>query len=177
MNPPTNVSVLKVQAKGKAATVLGYFLAIPFLLSAATSLIAGGVAMGFFPFLIGLYGISSIRRGARIKKLVQRFKQYVYFMSVYNTVKIDELAAKAGQTPEFVRKDLQEMINKKLFCNATISVSDNEIVIAGRAAPAPAQTAASSNEMVQFVCEACGARGIMTRGTQIICEYCDSLIT
>ena len=78
---------------------------------------------------------------------------------------IDNIAS-ATQIPyEIVKKDLQEMINKKYFTHAYINESTRELIVKQYTVPAATIT-----------CSCCGANNLVV-GNIGECEYCGSKLT
>jgi len=171
MQLPRNKAVVtKSIVLGKIASVFGYAIAGIFLLFAIAMISEDIFGTIFFAVMMAP-GILLIILGTRIKGRVKRFKHYVNLISFLGITSIEELAAKTGKPFLFVRKDLQIMINKKFFSYAEINVFTNEINI-GRGTVPPQQAGSA----VEHLCNSCGAKAIAPVGTQVICEYCGSLV-
>ena len=144
--------------------------------------------------------VSSIVKGTQIKRRVDRFKQYVSLISREKINSIDQIAVATNQSADFVRKDLQKMIDKRFFANAFIDTATNNIIIVGgqtapetstnteytappsasvqnlaRTAPVLSQNVVQAT-MEAVDCSGCGASATKLKGTQSSCEYCGSLI-
>jgi predicted PurR-regulated permease PerM len=134
-------------------------------------------------FLLIAFGIFLIFKGYQIKQRIKRFKQYVSLISTKNMTSLENIAASTSQSLDFVKKDLQKMIDKKFFANAAIDVAANEVVIGGKttsaatsvSAPQQTQTAAQS-KLEKFTCSGCGASGTKPKGALSNCDYCGSTV-
>jgi len=167
-------AVVESGIRGLILIIVGLIIVVLFLFVAIEFSGEGEIPEMAISFILMIPGILLIRRGIRNKLRVRRFKQYVNFISVLSITSIDELAAKMGKSSQFVNKDLQTMINKGFFCNAKIDPFANEIIIGSGIVTHEDEI--SLDVAVELSCEACGARVIVAKGRQIICEYCGSLI-
>lgn len=164
---------------GKAASLIGYTGSFLFLVGAIASFSEAQMTGFIYSLILMLLFVLSAVKGARIKRRIKRFKRYVFLISSRHMTSLAELAAGTSQSVDFVRKDLQKMIDKKFFTNAVIDMSADEIIIAGRAAsvPPPGPVPASAqSEPETFTCKGCGASGIKEKGQPGICEYCGSAV-
>ncbi|MBR6322547.1 MAG: 5-bromo-4-chloroindolyl phosphate hydrolysis family protein [Lachnospiraceae bacterium] len=64
-------------------------------------LIAGGLTLGLF--------------GLRKNKKIQRFREYVAALENRTWIEVPSLAAKTGRSPKYVKSDLEDMIDERLF--------------------------------------------------------------
>lgn len=131
----------------------------------------------FFIFLIIVFLLAppvlAILKGTQIKKRQKRFKTYAYLISTQQMTAIENLAASTGKSVDFVRNDLQKMISKRFFANATIDMAANEIIIGDQAAKKAAQPQV---EMESYVCPVCDAPGEKSKGQSANCDYCGSSV-
>jgi len=169
--------VEKSTTSGKISTVSGYFLAISGLIVLIsgyeddTELLLGSVA-----FVI--VGVFLIWNGWRIKRKIRRFRQYVALISAQQITSIGGLAAATSQRPEFVRRDLQMLIDKHFFVNAVINDATNSIVIVEMTTPAmnPQENAPASPIEKPIMCNSCGASNKKIVGQVKECEYCGTFL-
>jgi len=158
---------------GKLLSIFGYitvfitFIVIVVLVEDAVSVDEVDIALIIIFLAIAAVLITG---GIRIKRRIRRFRRYVSFISASGITSIDNIAANTGKSVSFVRNDLQKMITKKFFANATIDYVTNEIIIKGMQ-PVPVQ-AASQAKMEAFTCMGCGASGTKLRGSTGNCDYC-----
>ncbi len=138
----------------------------------------------FDPFLLYImiilimmsFGIIFIILGSKIKKMIRRFKTYVSLISIKHLTSLDLIANSTNRSVDFVRTDLQKMIDKKYFKDAYIDRDTNEIIIAHDLPAQPVQTYQFNNtiEMQSVTCAGCGAANVKPKGTASSCEYCGS---
>ena len=138
--------------------------------------------------LFGVLTIAALRKGFGNFGRIKRFRKYVSLISVQNITSIDRLAGETGKSASFVRRDLQKMIKKGFFANASISAATDEIIIGGRTSSDPHHPQDSGrdqtpdagrdtrHEIEAFTCNACGASGTKQKGVVGKCEYCDSAV-
>ncbi|MCL2392249.1 MAG: hypothetical protein FWC66_06515 [Oscillospiraceae bacterium] len=168
---------------GKIASIVGYTLgpiSLFLVIFALVDLHAVGavVALVFFLLLLAL-SVFLIIKGAQTKRRIKRFRQYISLISVHHMTSIDNIAANTSQSAAFVRSDLQQMINKKFFCNAYIDALTNEIVIGGTATNVASQASnisAPQGQLRVTTCVGCGATNSVIEGQVAKCEYCGSPI-
>lgn len=157
--------------QGKAASVLGYFLSI-FAIIGFSIEVSQEVKTGSEGFIIAIVmfiiGVLCILKGIEIKRRIKRFRKYVSLISIQNMTSIDDLAVNIQKTANFVKTDLQKMIDKKFFVHAVINIKTNQIII---------MIDPKLQEKTRgAVCEYCGARGKVTDGQINECEYCGSIL-
>ena len=175
----SKVAFVSHVAIGKIFSIIGYtlgvFSLIGFITAIADSMIDAEIVILVIIFLA--ISVFFIVKGIQIKGRIRRYKQYVSLISAKQMTIIDNLSASTGQSVDFVRKDLQIMIKKKLFANATIDMSANEIVIGGKALNETAvmQTQpVAKEELESYICPGCNAPGSKPKGSVGSCEYCGS---
>jgi hypothetical protein len=165
---------------GRVASLVGYIGGFFFLLGTVALLSTSDTSsLPVSLILLAIFGVL-IFKGSQIKRRIMRFKRYVFLISKQNITSLDSIAANTSKSVDFVRKDLQVMIRKNFFVNATIDTATNEIIIAGSTAPsasAPAQAQPNTQlEAEVFTCPGCGASGKRHKGVPGNCDYCGSLI-
>lgn len=124
---------------------------------------------------IAMIGVFLIIKGIRIKRRLARFTHYVSLMSTEQMTSIPSIASNTSRPVAFVKKDLQDMINRKFFTNASINLTTEEIVFR--------RTDATSTlyhpekvEKKTIYCPSCGAHRTKQNEKAEYCEYCGSLI-
>ena len=122
-------------------------------------------------FLIALCAVVVVI-GTRIKRRVHRFRQYVSLMSSQKLTSIGDIAARTSRSMDFVQKDLQKMISKRFFVNASIDRATNKIIVCASTLPGQG----GSTEYDVFHCSGCGAAGTKAKGMLGHCDYCGSPI-
>jgi len=171
----SNAAVIKSEISGKIVRIIGYILGAISIL-AFFGFLVGDSKVEFgtivFDFIILSIGIILVVKGFQIKKRISRFKSYIAFISGKQINSIEKIAASTLQSTEFVRHDLQKMIEKKFLTNAAIDLATNEIIIGSKDA-IQAQVV-TQYEMETYKCPSCGASGKKQKGVLIICDYCGS---
>jgi hypothetical protein len=166
---------------GKIASIIGYalgVLGVIMLLGSMQESDSEGIVITLVFLAIAVFAIV---KGSKIKRRIKRFKKYVALISGGQMTSLDNIAASTLQSVDFVRNDLQKMISKKFFANATIDLKSNEIIIGGHKTSAQTVSQGSRQngtpvETEAFNCSGCGARGIKTKGQPHSCDYCGSAV-
>lgn len=179
----SKAKVTAVTLWGKLLSIIGYVIIIFYLIgffaliTDSTEPLDGSdwtVLIVLMFIFIGV-GLLLIIPGYKIKKRLKRFRTYVAIISSEHITSIDLIALKLNQSIDFVRNDLQKMIDKKYFTNAYIDKENNEIVIAGLNFNATdAEREITNLEVVQ--CKSCGAMNTKQTGSAAQCQYCGSPI-
>lgn len=118
---------------GKIASIIGYtggVLALFIIILGITDMGSEGAvtAMIFFVFILACC-IFLIYQGIRIKKRISRFYKYISIISTNQITPLAKIAASTSQSVDFVRDDLQKMIDKRFFVRTHIDMDTDEIVI------------------------------------------------
>jgi hypothetical protein len=89
---------------------------------------------------------------------------------------LESISLSVSRPLDFVKNDMQKMIEKKFFANASINTSTNEIIIKNAAFMAQVNKLnnAAQNELEVFTCPGCGALGTKAKATMGNCDYCGS---
>jgi len=127
-------------------------------------------ALAFFLVVLVLC-LFAVVKGAQIKRRVKRFRQYVSLISLQNMTALGDIAASTSRPVVFVKRDLQKMIGKRYFVNATIDLATDTIIICPGTLPVQAPAAAPPEYEV-FQCSGCGATGKKQKGSLGYCDYC-----
>lgn len=169
---------------GKVASIIGYalggFSLIVIVMALADIQAKGAFESGIVFVIVLAICVFLIRKGMVIKRRIKRFKQYVAFISNDHMTSIINLAGATGQSSDFVKKDVEKMINKKFFVNAAIDQNSGEIVIGNKTlgtnfSNSPTQPNNSADtELV--VCKGCGATNSKLKGIPASCEYCGTAL-
>lgn len=181
----SKAKVTAVTLWGKLLSIIGYVIIIFFIIGfigviyeisdanmtgSAQNLAALIVTVLIFVSI----GVFFILQGLKIKKRLKRFRTYVRIISTERITSIDLIALKLNQSIDFVRNDLQKMIDKKYFANAYIDKENNEIVISGLSFDTSDEREITNPEVVQ--CKSCGAMNTKQMGSAAKCQYCGSSI-
>lgn len=172
----SKATVVANAALGKIASIIGWVFG-SFMFALTISFIFDGDDTAIFTLVLLAGCVFLIIKGAKIKKRIKRFKKYVYSISVENMTSLNDLAESTHQSVDYVRNDLQDMISRKFFANASIDMATNKIVVGCRNISTTFQHSAqpvSQTEYETFNCTGCGALGTKLKGTQGSCEYCGS---
>jgi len=189
----SRASIIIKNLLGTVAIILGYTISPVALFLVVMSLVYDG-ATDYTPalivFLICLaLGIFLIIKGSQIVAGVKRFRRYVGIISANHIVSIRIIASIVSRSTDFVRKDMQRMINKKYFIDAFIDYRTDDIIIgggrqydAGQAGYGGGQAGYNAGQAVYgegyetVVCKACGAPNSARKGDSNKCEYCGSAL-
>jgi len=160
---------------GKILSVLGYLLEALFLICLIVYISERMLDASItFIILMALCSLLIIA-GAKIKHRILRFHKYSTIISVHNITSLDLIALETSHSIDFIKKDLQSMINKGFFINAYIDYNTNTIIMSGEATtvmPIPPQPV--NTEKTAISCRNCGAMNEITKGELANCAYCGS---
>jgi len=106
--------------------------------------------------------------GTRMKKRVDRFRQYVSLMSSQKLTFVGDIADRTSRSDDDVKKDLQKMISKRFFVNASLDMTTNQIIVCASTLPGRGDAV----EYDVFCCSGCGATGTRAKGMMGHCDYC-----
>lgn len=177
-------AVVASSITGKIASILGYIVggfSLLIILFGMTDLESeGAVPALIFFIIIFILSILSVLKGLSIKKRLLRFRKYVELISVDHITSLENIAASTSQSIDFVRADLQKMIDKKYFINANLDLRSGEVIIGGNKAPAQASAESTpQNNQISYEtvkCPGCGATNVKPMGATSSCEYCGSVL-
>lgn len=173
---------------GTIKSIVGYGVAIFSILGLLGFLISeepagsdhtGGIIMALFFLAFGTYFIIS---GAKLKRLIKRFKRYVGYISHDHMMSFQDLAFATRQTTEFVIKDIQMMIDKKFFVNAWLDLNRGEIILGNNShskdfnVDIQSQNQSATKKMDVVQCSGCGASNTVEVGKVTRCEFCDTAL-
>ena len=127
------------QAGAIISMALGYSVGI-FTLAGVISFIALSAAVSHM-FLVPLiiFGVLAAggfylgTRGTKKIRLLNRYRSYVRQIDHRLSIPIQQLAARAHKSVSFVAKDLQNMINQRLFYEAHVDTQDNYFLLSDQA--------------------------------------------
>lgn len=122
-----------------------------------------------------MFSILSIIFGAKTKRQVKRFNKYAALIAGEQTTSIRSIANNTSLPVDFVKKDLQIMIYKGFFPNASLNLKTEEIVF-GSKNTTPVTAPTGEIEEKEMRCPNCGANSIKQKGSIEYCEYCGSRI-
>lgn len=145
--PPLYKNTAGMMGGGVALSVTGYILAGGLGLGALILLMVGllggfltplRVAAAFLPFIIGS-GIAG-GAGTRMVRRVKRFRIYTGRLRQKGYCSIRELAGTIGKSERFVKKDVQDMISRRMFLEGHLDQQETCLI--------------ASNEMYEMYCAA-----------------------
>ena len=177
----SKAAVVASALMGKVASIVGYIFGIfslMIIIVGITDLDSPGAFVAVV-FLLGVLAVSVflIVRGIKIKRRIKRFKQYISLISGAGMTSVARIAGATTHSVDFVINDLQRMIDKKFFANATIDYQSGEILIGGRAPGAAAVAQQVVTAEYEYVsCSGCGANNSKQKGLPDTCDYCGSPI-
>jgi len=171
-----NTSRLKVvvnSIQGKISSMLGYFFAVGLFVGLVTNAedMLQNPDDAWVMAILFILGALGIAKGFQIKRRIKRFRRYVFLLSAKGMSSIDALAASTGKAADFVKKDLQKMIDKKFFVRAMIDDASNELIIGSTGGQSIPQT-----PVRVAACQNCGAKMKAAAGQIAECAYCGSFI-
>ncbi len=156
-------------------TVVGYCLIGFALIGFIANISKLTVGVFIFCAILIMISLLLIIPAAKIKQRIARFKKYTELISMENTTSLDLIALKTSQSIDFVKKDMQTMIDKKFFVKAYINKDTNEIIISKESkTKAPISNQSTTKEVTPVSCNCCGAMNEIIRGEITNCEYCGS---
>ena len=161
---------------GKVFSIVGYVMGASFLFTTILAFsmpVKDGQVSSIFIFGgLTLACAGLVAAGLRIKRRIQRFKEYVHLISQKKKTLLADMAKETGKTVEFIKNDLQTMIKLKYFANAHIDEAGLELVV-----DKPFDGVdVTGIDMETVVCKGCGASVFKRRNTVVQCEYCGSAI-
>jgi len=169
-------------ALGTLMRVIGFAGAVLFFAVSISLAIEPDLWGAIVGFVFTAIAVAFFFRGVKIECMIKRFRTYILLISNQNMTLLSSLAAATNQTVDFVRSDLQKMINRKFFFDARIDDDALEIKIGGlrqAATEKSAQAAVNQTAQAQWEtvkCAGCGATASKPSGGKGICEYCGSPI-
>jgi len=171
MHKSSRIKVIASSIGGNFAVVFGYLFAAIGVIGFVVGIDSGNgntfAENTIIAAIVIAIGVTNIVLGTKTKKTIERFRHYVSLISVQRMTSLGEIAANTLKTPEFVRNDLQKMINRRLFVNASINITTGEIIIAGLEQYAPPPP-----EYEAFTCRGCGAPGSKNKSAVYTCSFC-----
>ena len=156
---------------------LAFFGLIGFIIELSSDFSDNGIFLALaFLSIAAFLLIVSVKTSQRI----DRFRRYIFLITHCNMTSIQQLASGTSKPKDFVKADLQRMIDNRYFINAYIDQKTGRIVFSGMAVPpmppVPVQQIppAKPPKLEIYTCSGCGASGTKPKGTLIRCEYCGS---
>jgi uncharacterized protein YaaW (UPF0174 family) len=178
----SKIAIIANQVFGKVLSIIGYTGGVFFLLGLIGFIIYGAdegdstiVSIVVVAFFLAIC-VLMIWRAIAIKQRIRRFKQYIALISKQQMTSLENIAASTNRTVEFVIADMNRMVKKRFFANATIDTTTNEIIIGGRKQEATVAPQSAQVEQVSYICAGCDAQGYKPKGVNISCEYCGNTL-
>lgn len=180
-NDNSKSAIMKNTILGKIASVIGWIVTL-FILPITIVGIASpneagkGLALVFCFIILGI-GIWLITFGVKTKKIIKRFKQYVSIIAGHGDNSIENIASAASQSIDFVMRDIDIMIKKKYFMDASIDFASKELVFKNRVVHSDSEVKPVDSKPLEYVkvnCQGCGATNKIVKGKGGDCEFCGS---
>lgn len=179
----TKVALVASSFMGKIKSIIGYTVGAFSLLCmifALSDINGEGAIEALVFFTVVFIGcIFLVLSGFKTKKRIIRFKKYVLMISNENLTSLQNIASATNQSVDFVKNDLQIMINKKFFANAHIDSKMGEIIIGDQnKTNLVAQALENRNiETLTLKCNGCGAINSKHVNESNTCDYCGTLLS
>lgn len=155
-----------------AGIVITFLFGITFIYGIFQPSEEGDVAAAIICGIITFLGVLLIIKGKRTGKLVKAFKSYVLRLSEKDKYTMHELAASTGESVDQVRNNIQQMIKKKFFINASLNNDMDTIVFPERKQKLSNSQVDDNVEYISVECTGCGAVNKIIKGTVGECEFC-----
>lgn len=181
----TKVKVTINKIIGKAFSIFGYtfggLMALGLLIDLTdgkkSSIPSLGENIVMYVFFFAFAGFF-IYEGLVLKRRISRFMEYNCIISYNHVTSLENIAASTNRSIDFVKKDLQKLIDKRYFKTAVIDENLGEIIIGKNPV---LQNFVTNLEIVDIEketvkCHGCGALNSKEKNTTIFCEYCGSPI-
>ena len=184
MKSTSKSTVVKKAILGRTLSIIGYVVAVPtllFILVAVIDSAFSGVVAFLIVLLLVLLAIVIvfIIIGAKTTGRVKRFRRYVKLISDQKLTSLKHISKAMKKSDEFVKNDLQYMIEKGFFTNAAIDYDTGEIIVrcmsdesAASATSAYIAAQPAPPEYETFVCSGCSATGRKIKNKTGSCDYC-----
>jgi len=161
---------------GKICSIVGYTFVFPFFIVVGVGLAdmgaKGALEATIFSLFCLAFCVLLIMQGIKIKRRNRRFRLYVGLISAERMTSLESMAARISKPLDFVRSDLQKMIDKRFFINAHINGESNQIIIYSPVVEEG--NVAASAATVKANCKSCGAFYVRQERAVSHCEYCGS---
>lgn len=173
-------AIQKVVRKSKSVKTAGYIVGIFGLLGFIVFVSGAETTVNrasgtFFYFLVLFVGIVLIFLSRKIRGRVERFQTYSALITHKQMVTVYDIAEQSGKSADFVKADLQKMIDNQFFINTYIDAQSGEIVTNKPVSVAREQVIQNAaSEMKTVICSSCGAKNMTQTGQSHICDYCGS---
>lgn len=168
------------QTKQMIQSVLGWALALFFgaaTIYAVTDIHGGiDVAVAIMFLLITIIGVSLILKSKKHKKLIKLFRLYTSHLAINPEKSIDFLAMSTNESTQNVIKNIEEMIKYGYFKEVYIDIGKKCLVFANISrkenAAAPNNKNIHMNGHIIVICNGCGAKNKIIKGSVGECQYC-----
>ena len=92
----------------------------------ANDVSAGGMFFAALGTAAAIFGLSLLVNGLRKKGRAGRFTEYLSALGEKTMTKLEDLASYAGRSISYIRKDVQDMMNRRLFQQGHLSDVDGD---------------------------------------------------
>jgi 5-bromo-4-chloroindolyl phosphate hydrolysis protein len=113
-------------AGGAVVAGVGGTVTLANVLMLAANQGSGSVFFAVLGAAAAVFGLSLIVKGLRKKGRAGRFSDYLLALGEKTMIKLEDLAVSAGRSISFVRKDVQDMMERKLFQQGHLSNVDGD---------------------------------------------------
>jgi len=157
--------------------IIGWIISVFFILGiigvASTTDDSGKAVALFFCFMCLIVGVCLILSGSIARRRMKRVRQYLEIISEQEETPLQSLAAATEKSIDYVKKDLQFMLNKKLIKNVVIDLEKSVILVQHKASNENSSSDIYA-EKTTVICSGCGAKNIVLKGKTGECEFCGS---
>lgn len=132
------------------------------------------VALFLFGVPFGL-GIWLILLAVKNYRIIAAYERYAPILDELPDGSVAVVARVSGDPVELVRANLLDMIKRGFFPQGYLDPHKEYLILPGQS-QRQSVLKESVKEPVMLNCPHCGGRNLVTPGTRIICEFCDSEI-
>ena len=111
---------------GIVAGVGGTVTLANILAMVANEVSAGGVFFAVLGTAAAIFGLSLLVKGLQKRGRAGRFSEYLTALGEKTMIKLEDLASAAGRSITYIRKDVQDMMDRRLFQQGHLSNVDGD---------------------------------------------------
>ena len=168
----SNVNAKTSAVLGKISSIIGYVFGLLFFALTISYMDDGDIEMSIVSAVIFIISILLILKGAQTKRRIARLKKYNALIYGQQIFTLDKIAASTSRSLDFVKQDLQSMIDKRYLFDIEIDWDANRVIAGSETARAQHALQAKLDKFENFICPGCGASGVKPKGEYKTCEYC-----
>lgn len=134
-----NVKIFETRPKGRFISFLSQFVGALIAIGAGSLFCVGFMSdfyygildiSGLLPFfLLAGLGVALYLNGRKTKKLLSRFRFYKRFMVGRDYISLRELSNLTGRKVDFLRQDLQKMLDRKFFLQGRMNEEETGLFL------------------------------------------------